>query len=105
MSTVSDLELEPGALRATLPALMAHARAEFANAVVGYAAEVELLFVAALARGHVLVEGPPGTAKTLLAQTMARVLGANFQRVQFTPDTTPAELVGSITMRGGERVL
>src|SRR3569833_2730735 len=105
MSTVSDIEMETGALRATLPELMAKARAEYANAVVGYAAEVELRYVAALARGHVRVEGPPGTAKTVLSQTMARVLGANFQRVQFSPDTTPAELVGSLTMRGGERVL
>jgi MoxR-like ATPase len=85
--------------------LLALARAEVAKAVVGHGDAVDLMLVAALARGHVLIEGPPGTAKTLLAQTMARVLGATFQRVQFTPDTTPNELIGTLVTRGGETVL
>jgi MoxR-like ATPase len=78
---------------------------EVAKAVIGHEDAVELMLLAALARGHVLIEGPPGTAKTLLAQVMARVLGAKFQRVQFTPDTSPTELIGTVVMRGGEAFL
>src|SRR6059058_2884456 len=88
-----------------LSELLGRARLEVSKAVVGHDQAVELMLIAALARGHVLLEGPPGTAKTLLAQAMARVLGADFHRLQFTPDTTPAELVGQSVTRGGELVL
>jgi len=63
--------------------------------VVGHDTTVDLLLVALLAGGHVLLEGPPGTAKTFLAQCFARTLRLDFGRVQFTPDLMPADIVGA----------
>jgi len=70
-------------------------RAEVGKAVVGQAETVDLLLVALLARGHVLLEGPPGTAKTFLAQCFAASLGLDFGRIQFTPDLMPGDILGS----------
>ena len=84
--------------------LRERAKVEVAKVVIGQERAVELLLVAALARGHVLIEGPPGSAKTLLGRATAHMLGATFKRVQFTPDTTPAELTGVNTIRAGEHV-
>ena len=88
----------------SLAELRERAKAEIAKVVIGQERAVELLLVAALARGHVLLEGPPGSAKTLLGRATAHMLGATFKRIQFTPDTTPAELTGVNTIRAGEHV-
>ena len=80
------------------------AREEVGKVVVGQGDAVELLLVAALARGHVLIEGPPGSAKTLLGRAIAHVLGASFKRIQFTPDTSHDEITGFNIMRMGEQV-
>ncbi len=68
---------------------------EIAKAVVGQAGTVRFLTIALLSAGHVLLEGPPGTAKTLLAQSFARTLHLDFGRIQFTPDLMPGDLIGS----------
>lgn len=70
-------------------------RAEVAKGVVGQTATVDLLLVALFAGGHILLEGPPGTAKTLLAQCFARTLGLQFGRIQFTPDLMPGDILGA----------
>ena len=70
-------------------------RGEIAKAVVGQTETVDHLLVALLARGHVLLEGPPGTAKTFLAQSFAAAIGLQFGRIQFTPDLMPGDILGS----------
>ena len=68
---------------------------EVKRVVVGQDRMIERLFVCLLARGHCLLEGAPGLAKTLAAETMATVMGGDFARLQFTPDLVPADLVGT----------
>ncbi|MCX9146009.1 AAA family ATPase [Erythrobacter sp. WG] len=70
-------------------------RAETAKAIVGQEAMVDMLLVALLSEGHVLLEGPPGTAKTFLANSFASALGLDFGRIQFTPDLLPGDILGS----------
>ncbi|MGX7951617.1 AAA family ATPase [Tsuneonella sp. HG249] len=70
-------------------------RSEIGKAIVGQEETVEHLLVALLAEGHVLLEGPPGTAKTFLAQCFACAVGLDFGRIQFTPDLLPGDILGS----------
>lgn len=71
-------------------------RAEIAKAVVGQDAVVSGIAVSLVAGGHVLLEGVPGTAKTLLVRTLAHALDLDMKRVQFTPDLMPADITGSL---------
>jgi MoxR-like ATPase len=71
-------------------------RTEIAKAVVGQDAVVSGLVIALLCRGHVLLEGVPGVAKTLLVRALAAALQLDFKRVQFTPDLMPGDITGSL---------
>ena len=70
-------------------------RTEMARAIVGQDEVVDHLLIALLAGGHVLLEGPPGVAKTFLAQCFAQALGLDYGRIQFTPDLLPGDILGS----------
>src|SRR5439155_5004955 len=63
--------------------------------IVGQDETIRLAFMALALRGHVLLEGAPVTAKTLLARTAARLIGGSFKRIQFTPDLMPSDIVGT----------
>jgi len=76
-------------------ALAGAIRGEIAKAIVGQEDTIEHLLIALVAQGHVLLEGPPGTAKTFLAQCFAGATGLDFGRIQFTPDLLPGDILGS----------
>ncbi len=71
-------------------------REEIGRVVVGQDYMVERLMIGLLASGHVLLEGVPGLAKTLTVSSLARSIGGQFQRIQFTPDLLPADLLGTL---------
>ena len=70
--------------------------AEIAKVIVGQRYMIERLLIALLTNGHILIEGVPGLAKTLAVKTLARAIKARFQRIQFTPDLLPADLIGTM---------
>jgi MoxR-like ATPase len=75
--------------------------AQLERVVLGQSTAIREAVIALLARGHVLLEGPPGTAKTLLVRTMAASLGLAFRRIQFTPDLMPSDITGVNLLVGG----
>ena len=70
-------------------------KAEVAKAITGQADTIDLMLTALFAGGHILLEGPPGTAKTMIARCFAQALGVTYGRIQFTPDLMPGDIVGS----------
>ena len=78
-----------------LKTLADNIRAQVAKAIIGQEDIVDHLLIALFSSGHVLLEGPPGTAKTFLAQCFSATLGFDFGRIQFTPDLMPGDIIGS----------
>ena len=78
-----------------LQSIFTNLRAEANKTIVGLETPFEFLVVALFSGGHVLLEGVPGTAKTLMAKTLARLVDADFSRIQFTPDLMPSDILGT----------
>jgi MoxR-like ATPase len=94
-STLEKLPLGGDKQRAALAA----ARTSLNSIILGKQSEVSLALACVLARGHLLIEDLPGLGKTILAQSLAHVLGLSFQRVQFTSDLLPADIIGVSVFR------
>jgi len=77
------------------PQTVAQILNELRKVIVGQDEAIEQILVAFLAEGHALIEGVPGTAKTLTVKTLARIIGAHFSRIQFTPDLMPSDVTGT----------
>jgi MoxR-like ATPase len=92
LGTAGSAEPDPGADAAR--AALGRLRAEVGKIVIGQDAVLTSLVIALLCQGHVLLEGVPGTAKTLLVRTLAAALSLDTKRVQFTPDLMPGDVTG-----------
>lgn len=90
--TPEEIERHSAAARGVLDQLR--------QVVLGQEAVLREALISLMARGHLLLEGPPGTAKTLLVRTLAEVLGLGFRRIQFTPDLMPSDVTGVSVLTG-----
>ena len=79
----------------SVPELVEYLRDRAERIIVGQTENIELVLLAIICGGHILLEGVPGTAKTLLARTVARLLGIGVKRIQFTPDLMPSDILGT----------
>ncbi|HJZ69513.1 MAG TPA: MoxR family ATPase [Blastocatellia bacterium] len=79
----------------SVSSITAHVKSEVAKAIVGQDEVIEQVLIALLTEGHALIEGVPGTAKTLLVKVLSLAIGAQFGRIQFTPDLMPADVTGT----------
>ena len=79
----------------TVASTVEHIRTELRKVIVGQDDAIEQILIALLAEGHALVEGVPGTAKTLTVKTLSRIINATYRRIQFTPDLMPSDITGT----------
>ena len=85
-----------------MQALRARVLQEVSKAVIGQQSVIDAMLAAIVVGGHVLLEGAPGVAKTLVARSVAASLGLQFVRIQFTPDMLPSDITGTVMLRGGD---
>ena len=88
-------ELLPGEQGQSVNEIMVRARSEVAKVIIGQDRVVDFCLIAIFTGSHILIEGVPGVAKTLLVRTLAKVLGTDFSRIQFTPDLMPSDITGT----------
>jgi MoxR-like ATPase len=99
--TQTKRPIEPQIL-AQVAEIAQHTYEEVKQAYIGPSSTLEILLIALLARGHVLLEGVPGVAKTTLAKSFSATLGCHFKRIQFTPDLLPADITGTFILNPRE---
>jgi MoxR-like ATPase len=97
MSSITDNETYQNQPQVAnyISSTVAHIQMELRKVVFGQDEAIEQVLVALLAEGHALIEGVPGTAKTLIVKTLSRIIGAGFGRIQFTPDLMPSDITGT----------
>ena len=95
MKQETDLELL-GRQIAEESAFIDRVREVLASTIIGQGAVIDRVIIALLANGHLLLEGVPGLAKTLIVRTFASAMNLSFHRIQFTPDMLPADLIGTM---------
>lgn len=91
----TSISTEPAPEVASITALTSKVQGSVSRVIVGKESEIGLMLVALLCEGHVLIEDVPGTGKTTMAKALARSLGCTYQRIQFTPDLLPSDIVGT----------
>jgi MoxR-like ATPase len=97
---ISQISERGSSLRATQQ-LISQTRSGLGTVIAGQGAAIDELLMSILCKGHVLLEGVPGIAKTLMVKTLGRLLGLGFQRVQATPDLMPADILGTSILKPG----
>ena len=95
------MKMDPAAVWKNVQEQISQLKREMASVIVGQDQIVELMLVALLCRGHCLIVGVPGLAKTLLVSTLGHILGLSFRRIQFTPDLMPMDILGSEILQDG----
>src|SRR3954463_14219572 len=101
MATQTPMTQVEGSTLVEVATLASDVRTEVQKAFYGGTEPIELILTTLMARGHVLLEGVPGIAKTTLVKAFAAVLGCSFRRIQFTPDLLPSDITGTYVLQAG----